>query len=139
MTSFACLAPRLGLLMAMLCVAAMPAGAVSAQSPSPVASPTSGASFGGPSSGQIVSDDGRLTLHIPVGAAPDDVHLSAVRVPLLVPAVAAYELRPGGTTFRAPMTASWQLDPAGFPPATAGELVWLGMAGSDDAVGGTWA
>jgi len=112
---------------------------VSAQSPSLVASPTSGASIGGPSSGQVTSDDGRLTLDIPVGALPDDVHLSAGRVPILVPAVAAYELRPAGTTFSAPVTVSWHLDPAGFPPATAGNLVWLGMARTDDVVGGTWA
>ena len=105
-----------------------------AQSPSLVAAPTNG-----PLSDQVVSDDGRLTLYIPVGAAPVDVALGAIRVVTVVPSVAAYELRPLGTTFLAPVTVTWTLDPAGAPPATDGDLVWLGMALGDDPVAGPWA
>jgi hypothetical protein len=104
-----------------------------AQSPSIPASPTSGPAFD-----LVVSDDGRLTLQIPLGAAPPDVALSAVAVHTVVPSVAAYELRPVGVSFAAPVTATWTLDPAGAPPATDGDLIWLSMARAD-AIDGPWA
>lgn len=109
-------------------------GIGAAQSPSPAAWPTKG-----PAVQQVVSDDARLTLDIPVGSASPDVQLSATRVATVVPSVAAYELRPLGTTFAAPITATWTLDPAGAPPATGGDLVWLSMARSDEAAAGPWA
>ncbi len=85
-----------------------------------------------------MSDDGRLTLRFPIGAAPQDVALSVVSVHTTVPTVAAYELRPVGASFAAPVTATWTLDPAGAPAATDGDLVWLGMARADDT-SGPWA
>ncbi len=86
---------------------------------------------------QLVSDDGRLTLTMPLGV--DVAGLSVVPVLVSAPVMAAYELRPLDTTFPEPVYASWQLDPAGVPPATNGDLVWLALARADDAAAGPWS
>lgn len=122
--------PRAAIAVAFLAMMSGP-GAVSAQSPSLGPVPTSGMPVD-----RIISDDGRLTLFVPVGGKPDVSGLSIVSVPVGVPAVAAYELRPLDTSFPVPVTASWQLDPTGAPPATNGDLIWLGMARASDIVGG---
>lgn len=108
-------------------------GIGSAQAPSARAT----ASPGEAGTDQLVSDDGRLTLTMPLGV--DAAGLSIVPVQVGASMIAAYELRPLDTTFPAPVSASWQLDQAGAPPATNGDLVWLAMARADDAAAGPWS
>lgn len=102
-------------------------------SPSRIPSPTSGPAFL-----DVVSDDGRLTLEVPVAAIPAGVTLTATAVHSSVPSVAAYVLRPTDISLPAPIRVTWQLDPAGAPPATDGDLVWLGLAWSGDPGAGPW-
>ena len=106
---------------------------VGAASPSPIPSPTTGPAFQ-----QVVSDDGRLTLQVPVAAIPAGVTPRAVAVHTSVPSIAAYELRPLDISLPAPVLVTWQLDPAGAPPATDGDLVWLGLATAVDPSAGPW-
>src|SRR4029079_17133374 len=103
-------AHRVGLIPAIPLLVASLSGVAAAHSPSTVPSPTTERTFD-----EVVSDDGRLTLRFPIGAAPQDVALSVVSVHTTVPTVAAYELRPVGASFAAPVTATWTLDPAGAP------------------------
>ncbi len=108
------------------------APSLSAQTPpGPVPGSVSGAG-----TDRLVSDDGRLTLTLPLGV--DAAGLSVVRVAVSAPATVAYELRPVDSSFPVPVMASWQLDPAALP-ATDGDLVWLGMARADDATSGPWS
>ncbi len=106
------------------------AGAVAlGQDPVPIA---------GPAFVQVVSDDGRLTLEVPVAAIPAGVAPSATVAHASVASVVAYELLPLDLSLPTPVMATWQLDPAGMPPAMAGELVWLGLATAVDPDGGPW-
>ena len=102
-------------------------------SPSQVPAPTSGPVFR-----QVVSDDGRLTLDLPVAAIPAGVTPTATAVHTNVPSVAAYELRPVDIALPGQVMATWQLDPAGAPPATNGDLIWLGLASTTDPGTGSW-
>jgi hypothetical protein len=126
-------------LLVMLAVLTVAAGCsvAAAQSPSGAPVPTTGPAFD-----QLVSRDGRLSLSVPFGVDADISGLSIVRVLVTAPVIAAYELRPLGTSFAVPVMVSWVLDPGGVPPATNGDLIWLGMAyashAAADAALGPW-
>jgi hypothetical protein len=84
----------------------------------------------------IVSDDGRLSIYVPVGTGLAGVTLAAHLVSTVAPAVAAYQLTPIDQTFDRPVTVSWRLDAAAILPTTIGDLIWLAMSRSDDALTG---
>lgn len=95
--------------------------------------PTSGPAFQ-----RVVSDDGRLTLEVPVAAIPAGVTPTATSVPANLPSVAAYELLPVDISLPGPVMATWLLDPAGPLPETDGDLAWLGLASAADPNAGPW-
>ncbi len=105
----------------------------SAAGPSQVPSSTVGPAFQ-----RVVSDDGRLTLELPVSAIPPGVTPTATVAHPSVPSVAAYELQPRDISLPGPIMATWQLDPTGLPPATDGDLVWLGLASTAEPGVGPW-
>ena len=133
MTNLQARAATASLAGALLAVASI-AAAGWAQAPSTIAGPTTGPTFD-----RLMSDDGRLTISVPFGAGPDVQSLSIVHVEVAAPAVAAYELRPLGTTFPVPVSVAWQLDPTGTPAATNGDLRWLAMAHAQAATTGPWS
>ena len=133
MTNLQARAATASLAGALLAVASI-AAAGWAQAPSTIAGPTTGPTFD-----RLMSDDGRLTISVPFGAGPDVRSLSIVHVEVAAPAVAAYELRPLGTTFPVPVSVAWQLDPTGTPAATNGDLRWLAMAHAQAATTGPWS
>lgn len=113
-------------------VAIITATSVAAQSPLGWPTPTSG-----PASEQLVSDDGRLTLTVPVRLEPALTDPSIVAVPAPAPGIAAYEVRPLGASLRDPVSVTWRPGMTGAIAAPNGDLQWLGMA-SADAVAGPW-
>ncbi len=105
---------------------------VAAQSPSGWPTPISGPAFE-----QLVSDDGRLTLTVPLGLGPPLTDPSIVAVPAPLPGVAAYEVRPLGAALPEPISVTWRPGMSGAAPAPNGDLQWLGMA-SAGAIAGPW-
>ncbi len=68
----------------------------------------------GPSGGQVVADDGALTLDIPAGALADNVRISVIAHGAEgrgvafegIPSIATYEFAPEGLTFAAPVVVT---------------------------------
>ena len=65
--------------------------------------------------------------------------LSIVQVLVAAPVIGCVRVAAPRRVVPRARDASWQLDPAGAPPATNGDLVWLALARADDASAGPWS